>query len=82
MTDNDLYIQRLLDGEPLRKPLFKSIIKALNFPAGSHGLDLGCGIGLQTLILSEVIGSKTRVTGVDILPGFLVHGTDLVRKAG
>lgn len=81
MTDNDLYIQRLLDGEPLRKPLFKSIIRNLDLPAGSHGLDVGCGIGLQTLLLSEVIGPKMRVTGLDILPEFLVVGADLVRES-
>lgn len=82
MTENDAMIQRLLDADPLRKPLLKSIIKELNFPAGSSGLDAGCGIGLQTLLLSEAVGPEGLITGMDILPELLVCGADLVRKAG
>jgi ubiquinone/menaquinone biosynthesis C-methylase UbiE len=82
MTDTDLYIQRLLDANPLREPLLRSIIQAIQLPAGSRGLDAGCGIGLQTLLLAEAVGPNGQITGLDILPELLAHGTERVKKAG
>jgi demethylmenaquinone methyltransferase/2-methoxy-6-polyprenyl-1,4-benzoquinol methylase len=82
MSDTDLYIQRLLESNPLREPLLRKIIRALELPSGSHGLDAGCGIGLQALLLSETIGANGHITGIDILPELLAYGTDVVMKAG
>jgi demethylmenaquinone methyltransferase / 2-methoxy-6-polyprenyl-1,4-benzoquinol methylase len=82
MTDTEHYIQRLLESNPLREPLLRQIIQALQLPSGSHGLDAGCGIGLQALLLLEAIGSNGHITGLDILPGLLDYGKDMVTKAG
>jgi len=82
MTDTNLYIQRLLESNPLREPLLRSVIQALQLPIGSHGLDAGCGIGLQTLLLLEAVGSSGHVTGLDILPELLAYGVATVAKAG
>ncbi len=82
MTDTDQYIQRLLEGEPIRNPVLRSAIQALHLPPGSHGLDVGCGIGLQAMLLAEIVGSAGHVTGVDINPELLAFGEDLVRMAG
>jgi len=49
---------------------------------GSRGLDAGCGIGLQTLLLAEAVGPSGRVTGLDKSSDFLVHARALVREAG
>jgi ubiquinone/menaquinone biosynthesis C-methylase UbiE len=54
----------------------------LELPLGSHGLDAGCGIGLQTLLLSEAVGSQGRITGLDILPELLAYGREMVTQAG
>jgi demethylmenaquinone methyltransferase/2-methoxy-6-polyprenyl-1,4-benzoquinol methylase len=78
----ELYIQNLLDANPLREPLLRKIIQSLELPPGSHGLDAGCGIGLQSLILSEAVGSNGRVTGLDILPELLNYGKGVVKRAG
>jgi demethylmenaquinone methyltransferase/2-methoxy-6-polyprenyl-1,4-benzoquinol methylase len=43
---------------------------------------VGCGIGLQTLLLAEAAGSEGRITGVDIAPDLLAFGENLVRQAG
>ena len=80
--DTDIYIQRLLDANPLREPVLRSAIQALRLPAGSHGLDLGCGIGLQALLLAEAVGPEGHVTGMDILPEFFSFGENLVARAG
>jgi demethylmenaquinone methyltransferase/2-methoxy-6-polyprenyl-1,4-benzoquinol methylase len=82
MTDTDAYIQRLLEANPLREPVLRSAIEALKLPAGSRGLDIGCGIGLQELLLAEAVGGAGHLTGMDILPEFLTYGEDLARQAG
>jgi len=64
MTATDLYIQRLLESNPLREPLLRKIIQVLELPAGSHGLDAGCGIGLQTLLLLEVTPGGVNASGL------------------
>lgn len=82
MTDTNLYIQRLLEANPLRESVLRSAIQALQLPLGSHCLDVGCGIGLQTLLLADAVGSEGHVIGVDILPELLEFGKNLVGKAG
>ena len=82
MTDTQAYIHRLLDANPLREPVLRSAIQAIQLPSGSHGLDVGCGVGLQTLLLADAVGSEGRITGVDIVPEFLEFGEKLVGKAG
>jgi demethylmenaquinone methyltransferase/2-methoxy-6-polyprenyl-1,4-benzoquinol methylase len=82
MSTNDLYIQNLLDSNPLREPLLRKIIQALKLPPASHGLDAGCGIGLQTLLLLDAIGPNGHITGLDILPALLDYGKEIVSKAG
>lgn len=82
MTETDAYIQRLLEANPLREPLLCKVIQALELPPGSHGLDAGCGIGLQTLLLREAIGPNGYITGLDILPELLAYGAAMVAKVG
>jgi demethylmenaquinone methyltransferase/2-methoxy-6-polyprenyl-1,4-benzoquinol methylase len=82
MTDTDAYIQRLLEANPLREPVLRSAIQELQLPVGSRGLDIGCGIGLQELLLVKAVGGEGHVTGMDILPEFLTYGEDLARQAG
>ena len=82
MTDTTAYIQRLLEANPLREPVLRTAIQALQLPPGSHGLDVGCGVGLQTLLLADAVGAAGHVTGVDILLEFLEFGVKLVEQAG
>jgi demethylmenaquinone methyltransferase/2-methoxy-6-polyprenyl-1,4-benzoquinol methylase len=82
MTNTDLYIQRLLESNPLREPLLRTIIQTLQFHHRSRGLDAGCGIGLQCLLLLEAVGTDGSIVGLDILPELLAYGTETMRKAG
>jgi SAM-dependent methyltransferase len=82
MTDTSIYIQNLLEANPLREPLLRTVIQSLQLPAGSHGLDAGCGIGLQALLLAQAIGLEGHITAMDIDPELLAFGSDLTARAG
>jgi ubiquinone/menaquinone biosynthesis C-methylase UbiE len=82
MTETNPYIQSLLEANPLREPLLRSIVQALHLPLGSYGLDAGCGIGLQTLLLAEAVGAQGHITGLDLAADLLAYGEQLVAKAG
>ncbi len=82
LTETELYIQRLLESNPLRKPLLRSIIHSLPIPRGSRGLDAGCGIGLQCQLLLEAAGTEGHIVGLDILPELLAYATRMIEQAG
>jgi ubiquinone/menaquinone biosynthesis C-methylase UbiE len=82
MTDTNAYIKSSLDFQPLFEPIVRSAIQTLQLPPGSHGLDAGCGIGLQAVLLADSIKPNGHTTGLDISPIFLSYGETLVNKAG
>src|SRR5262249_8827910 len=43
----------------------RRLIADLALPAGSRGLDVGCGVGLYTLWLAEVVGPRGSVVGIE-----------------
>ena len=76
------YIQKLDVTNVLRKATLRAVVQTLQLPPGSRGLDAGCGIGWQTLLLAQAVGTAGRVTGLDITPQFLRHAAEMVAKAG
>jgi demethylmenaquinone methyltransferase/2-methoxy-6-polyprenyl-1,4-benzoquinol methylase len=66
-------IQNLEEANSLREPALRSIIAALNLAPGSAGLDIGCGIGLQTLLLAEATRPAGSVMGLDISAELLAY---------
>jgi ubiquinone/menaquinone biosynthesis C-methylase UbiE len=82
MSNADIYIQRALEANPLREPVLRSAIQALQLPRGSYGLDAGCGIGLQMPLLAEAVGPDGHITGLDIVPELLAYGEDMASRAG
>ncbi len=71
------YAGRLALSDSLRGPVIGSVIDALRLPAGSTGLDAGCGIGSHALLLARAVGPDGHVTGLDVSLEFL----DLARRA-
>jgi ubiquinone/menaquinone biosynthesis C-methylase UbiE len=82
VPDIDYFVQMAYVSNPLREPVLRSAIQALQLPSGSRGLDAGCGIGLQTLLLAEAVGPVGHITGLDLSPEFLDHAEEMVEKAG
>jgi len=66
----------------LRAPVLRSAIQFLQLPSGSRGLDVGCGVGLQAILLAETVGLAGHITGLDLSPDFLAYAKDIVKKAG
>ena len=74
MTDDvDRVIDNLVRMNPLREPTLRSAIRKLQLPPGSQGLDIGCGIGLQALLLADAIRPNGHVTGLDISDPLLAY---------
>lgn len=82
MTDASICIQRAVEANPLREPLLRSVIQSLGLLRRSHGLDAGCGIGLQALLLAEAVGPDGHITGMDTIYELLAFGNDTVSRSG
>jgi len=80
--DVKTYLQSLLVTDPLREPATKCIIKALELPMGSHGLDVGYGIGTQALMLADAVGPDGHITGLDAKSEFIEYAREIVKKKG
>jgi ubiquinone/menaquinone biosynthesis C-methylase UbiE len=65
----------------LTEPAIRAAIRALKLPAGSRGLDAGCGIGTHTLWLAEAVSPDGHVTGIDISRECLAHAGEIARSS-
>lgn len=65
---------------PLCKPVLQSAFRSLRLPAGSRGIDIGCGIGLSTVLLAEATQPGGAVTGVDLYDEVLEHACKRTRN--
>ena len=75
-------MRKLVVTNPLGEPTYRLVIHTLRLPQGSRGLDAGCGIGYQALLLAEAVGPAGHVTGIDLSPEFLAKAGEIVKKAG
>jgi demethylmenaquinone methyltransferase/2-methoxy-6-polyprenyl-1,4-benzoquinol methylase len=82
VADIDDVVRPLSVINPLRDPAIHSAIEALQFPSGSRGLDAGCGIGLQAMMLAEAVGPAGHVTGLDLSPELLAYARKIVDESG
>ena len=80
--DTESYIRSLLESNSLRESTLQEMVRALQLPEGSRGLDAGCGVGLQCLQLAEEVGPSGHVTGLDIYAEMLDYGRKIVKEAG
>jgi demethylmenaquinone methyltransferase/2-methoxy-6-polyprenyl-1,4-benzoquinol methylase len=81
MTESNSYITLALKANPIREPMLREAIQALKLPQGSTGLDAGCGIGLQALLLAEAVGPTGHITGLDTSREFLQYAQNIVESS-
>lgn len=82
MSDIETVVRTAFVSQPLREPVLRLAIKALRLSSGSRGLDAGCGIGLQTMLLAQNVGPVGHITGLDVSSEILAYAKDVVGKAG
>ncbi|MGD8846007.1 MAG: methyltransferase domain-containing protein [Desulfobacteraceae bacterium] len=70
------YATRLYLSDSLREPLIRTIVSTLNLPKGSAGVDIGCGIGSNTLLLAEAVGTSGNVVGIDLSEDLLKYAQE------
>jgi ubiquinone/menaquinone biosynthesis C-methylase UbiE len=80
--DPGLYAKLLLETDCLREGVIGEIIRWLDLPPGSRGLDAGCGAGIHTVQLSDAVGPSGHVTGLDISGQLLGIARDRAKQAG
>src|SRR5690606_3804136 len=51
-----------------QEPEIRTLLAELPLPVGSRGLDVGCGVGLYTLWLAEIVGPQGQVVAIDTSP--------------
>jgi Methylase involved in ubiquinone/menaquinone biosynthesis len=81
VPDMDTHAHQIYLSDFLRAPTIRSAIQALRLPSGSRGLDAGCGIGSNTLLLAEAVAPAGHATGLDLSPELLVHAREIAKKS-
>lgn len=79
---NDETRIKLIESAPLRENTIQTAIDFLDVPPGSHGLDIGCGIGLHIPMLVKAVGKDGGVTGIDLSPELIAHAKKTMEKIG
>lgn len=67
--------------DPLRGEIIREIIGWLGLPAGSRGLDIACGIGLEAARLAEAVAPAGSVVGTDLSTELMLAGRERLPAA-
>jgi demethylmenaquinone methyltransferase/2-methoxy-6-polyprenyl-1,4-benzoquinol methylase len=59
----------------------RAALAALPLPAGSRGLDVGCGVGLYALWLADAIGPDGRIVAIDPSPERIAEAQQVIKSA-
>lgn len=63
------------------RPLKRRTYSLMQIEAGACVLDVGCGPGLDTIPLAELVGATGTVVGVDVDEGMLTHAAAYAQQA-
>ena len=77
MPNAEEYLKSLELSTILKEPIIKAIVHSLSLLPDGEGLDVGCGTGFYTMMLTEAAGAHSHVTGLDIEENFLEKGRSL-----
>jgi ubiquinone/menaquinone biosynthesis C-methylase UbiE len=57
---------RLIEQAEILRPLTERMLRSAGIGAGMHVLDVGCGVGDVSFLVSNLVGAEGSVTGVDL----------------
>lgn len=70
-------------GQTISQPLTVAFMLELLEPKpGQNILDVGSGSGWTVALLSQIVGEKGKITGVEIMPGLYQKGKENIDKYG
>jgi SAM-dependent methyltransferase len=58
--------ERLIEQAELLRPLTERVLRAAGISSGMHVLDVGCGMGDVSFLVSELVGPTGSVLGIDL----------------
>src|SRR5215471_9857310 len=58
--------ERLIEQGDILRPLTERMLRAAGIGAGMHVLDVGCGVGEVSLLVSQLVGPEGLVVGIDL----------------
>ena len=64
---------RLIEQAASLRPLTERVLRAAGITEGMRVLDIGCGVGDVSFLVSELVGSAGSVVSVDLDSGALAH---------
>ncbi|WP_319380883.1 class I SAM-dependent methyltransferase [Thiomicrorhabdus sp.] len=70
----------LYDFHSLREPAIREAIDHFNLPATSLGLDAGCGVGRQSLMLARQLGKRAKIIGLDLAKEAIASAEDFALR--
>lgn len=74
------------DGLPVsstsQPSLIGSVLRALDVRPGMNILEIGCGVGYSTALLSRLVGSEGQVTAVDVDARLVERAREVHRRLG
>ena len=73
----DYWVDKQFEMDTMLNPLGQKAIDSLDIQNGDSILDVGCGTGTTTLLLSEKVGPEGKVTGLDISVPMLARTLEL-----
>jgi ubiquinone/menaquinone biosynthesis C-methylase UbiE len=57
---------RLIEQAEVMRPLTERMLHSAGVRPGMHVLDVGCGVGDVSFLVSEIVGEQGSVVGVDV----------------
>jgi len=63
-----------------QEPEMRAELAELPLPAGSRGLDAGCGVGLYALWLADAIGPDGRIVAIDPSPERIADAQQIIKN--
>jgi SAM-dependent methyltransferase len=75
-------VRRLHALHEVYSPFARGVLAGAGLKAGMNVVDFGCGVGMTTRMLAEMVGPSGSVTGIDFSTAQVEEATEISARAG